>query len=172
MSVFHDQSSFTIKSFHLASSTITTTTKTMKFQINLFVTAGMLAFASARSDANANAKSRGQAKKFQTSGSNADVELCEEEDCPKFNCPLNSGNGPNNAHWCQSESKSTSMTVVDADCADGSTGCTAASIVEGDTGRVWNKNPDGSVEVIEQADFPDEGKHKLLTYTTNMSYAN
>lgn len=144
----------------------------MKFQINLFVTAGMLAFASARPDANANAKNRGQAKKFQVqSGTTADVELCEEEDCPKFKCPLNSGNGPNNARWCQSssESKSTSMTVVDADCPDGSaTGCTAASIVEGLTGRVWNKNPDGSVVVIEQADFPDEGKHKLLTYTTNM----
>jgi hypothetical protein len=142
----------------------------MKFQINLFVTAGMLAFASARPDANANAKNRGQAKKFQVQSEAADVELCNEEDCPRFNCPLNSGNGPNNARWCQSESKSTSMTVVDADCPDGSaTGCTAASIVEGSTGRVWNKNPDGSVEVIEQADFPDEGKHKLLTYITNMS---
>ena len=142
----------------------------MKFQTNLFVTAGMLAFASARPDANANAKNRGQAKKFQTESGVADVELCGETDCPKFKCPLNPGNGPNNARWCQSESKSTSMTVVDAeDCPDGSATCTAASIVEGDTGRVWNVNPDGSVTVIEQADFPDEGKHKLMMHSTNMS---
>jgi hypothetical protein len=118
---------------------------------------------------NENATNRGQVQKFELDEKGTvDVELCSEEDCPKskFECKLNPGNGPNNANalWCQSESKSTSMTIVSADCpnSDTDTDCaaTAASIVEEETGRVWSLYPDGSVVVIEQADFPPEGKHK------------
>jgi hypothetical protein len=116
---------------------------------------------------NENATNRGRVQKLdlpETSEGIADVKLCEGDDCPNFECELNPGNGPNDPRWCQSESKSTSMTIVSADCpnSDTDTDCaaTAASIVEEETGRVWSLYPDGSVVVIEQADFPPEGKHE------------
>lgn len=137
----------------------------MKLPINVFVTAAMLSSSSFHVSAQ-KSTNRGRAKKFDVTNLTADVDLCidGEQDCPQFKCNLNPSKGPSNSRWCRSGTGTATMTVVDADCprnlfgGSNNQGCTAASIVDESTGRVYSVNPSGDVEVIEQADFPDEGK--------------
>lgn len=131
----------------------------MKFSSSLLA-AGVLSLSSSLfNDASAQPPphARGRARKFNVPITGpADIDL--GDDAPRVQCNMSRGKGPANARFCQSGVNT--VTVVDADCPDGSssTDCTAASIIEGETGRVWHVNPDGSVDFNEQAEFPDEGE--------------
>lgn len=102
---------------------------------------------------------RGQVKKFEVTGDgNADIELYEGG--PSIKCAMHPGRGAKgNPQVCRYGT--TTVATIETDC-DGAPGngdgkkCFAASITEGETGRVYYVNRRGEVTEREQADYPPE----------------
>ena len=143
----------------------------MKLYINhLFLSAGITvqlssSSVSAQPPDHVPAQAHGHFKKFVAPQSGqADIELFENG--PSIQCGMHPVGGTN-AHARSCLSGATSVTVVDADCPEWfgpDEECFAASIVEGDTGKVYRVNSAGTVTEIDQSDFPDEGKCTALFF--------
>jgi len=122
------------------------------------------------------AHAKGHYKKFQMPDGNGHAEIELFDGAPSINCNMKQqGNGKNKGNPRSCNSGFTSVTVIDTECTtklghqqkpnDGGLfnppgqqekKCFAASIEDGETGKIYHVNRDGAVTESDSSEYPEE----------------